>query len=111
MRLESSDGKIFDVQEAVALQSVMIKNVAEDFGYEDPIPLPSVSSDILEKIIQYCTHHVDHPPRPMETQDDVDPWDVDFVKLDRSILFQLALAAQYLDIMSLLYLVRSTNLL
>jgi len=75
--------------------------MVEDFGFENPIPLLSMSSEILEKIIKYCTHHVDHPPCPMETPDDVDPWDVDLVKVDCSTLFHLALAAQYLHIRSL----------
>lgn len=58
VRVESSDCRIFDVPEAGAFQSVIIKNVMEEFGSENPIPVPSVSSDILEKIIEYCTYRL-----------------------------------------------------
>ena len=33
--------------------------VLQDLGVDDehPIPLPTVSGAILEKVIDYCTHH------------------------------------------------------
>ena len=105
MRLKSSDGKIFEVPKAVALLSVIIKTVVEDLRSENPIPLPSVSSDILEKIIKYCTYHVDHPIR---TIGKVDPWDAEFVNVDLPTLFQIGWAAQSLDIATLLDLVCRT---
>ena len=37
----------------------------EDLSTNTPVPLPFVSSDILEKVIQYCRYHVLH-----ETLDD-----------------------------------------
>jgi S-phase kinase-associated protein 1 len=108
VRLRSSDGKIFDVEEAVALQSTLIKKLAKDIGAENPIPLPAVSSHILEKIIEYCRYHVHHPPRPVKSADDGDQWDVDFVNVDVPTLFQLGQAAHYLDIISLIDLVART---
>jgi len=101
--VKSSDGQIFEVPETVALQSGIIKKFIDVVGTENPIPLPCVSSHILEKIIKYCTYHVHHT-----TQGVVDPWDVEFVNVDRSTLFQLAQAAHYLDITTLLDLVCQT---
>jgi len=109
VRLESSEGKIFEVEEAAAVQSVFIKKFVEDIGRKNPIHLDYVSTEILEKVIEYCTYHVDHPPRPMETADDVDQWDVEFLmNVDKPTLFQLAQAAHFLVIKSLLDLVCRT---
>lgn len=56
----------------------------------------------------YCTYHLHHPLRPSTPKHDVDPWYVEFLKVDHPILMQLALAAQHLDIATLLDLVCRT---
>jgi S-phase kinase-associated protein 1 len=99
--LLSSDGQSFEVRAAAALQSVIVTKVIEDFGPGIPIPVMEVSSEILEKVIEYCTYHADHPPRRIETIDDIDPWDVQFLNVDPEVLSLIALAAHYLDIPSL----------
>ena len=42
--LMSSEGKKFEVDEAVAFESQTVKNMIEDTGMDAPIPLPNVSS-------------------------------------------------------------------
>jgi len=44
-------------------------------------------------------------PRPMETIDDIDEWDVQFLKVDRATLSEIATSTNYLDIKSLISLV------
>ncbi|KAJ1999869.1 E3 ubiquitin ligase complex SCF subunit scon-3 [Coemansia thaxteri] len=110
--LQSSDGKDFTVERAVALQSVLIKNLLEDIGESDEaIPLPNVAGKVLEKIIEYCEHHMDDPP-PIQDEfdeipkrsDDIEPWDENFIKVDQELLFEILLASNYMDIKPLLEL-------
>ncbi|KAL1785309.1 S-phase kinase-associated protein 1 [Sigmodon hispidus] len=109
IRLQSSDGERFEVDVEIAKQSVTIKTMLEDEGDDDPVPLPNVNAAILRKVIQWCTHHKDDPPPPPEDDenkekwtDDIPVWDQEFLKVDQGTLFELILAANYLDIKGLL---------
>jgi len=108
VKLESSDNKVFEVPQEIASMSVTIKHMLEDIGDSDtPIPLPNVNGYILEKVIEYCRYHHEHPSLPSEEKDekrtdDIIPWDREFCKVDQPTLFELILAANYLDIKPLL---------
>lgn len=112
IKLQSSDGEIFDIDVEIAKQSVMIKTMLEDLGMdegeEEPVPLPNVNAAILRKVIQWCTYHKDDPPPPEDDEnkekrtDDICSWDTEFLKVDQGTLFELILAANYLDIKGLL---------
>ncbi|KAI3926294.1 hypothetical protein MKW98_028430 [Papaver atlanticum] len=103
--LKSSDGETFDVEESVALQSQTIKHMIEDDCADNGIPLPNVTSKILAKVIEYCRKHDD----PTDDKDkDLKDWDAEFVKVDQATLFDLILAANYLNIKSLLDLTCQT---
>mmetsp|Transcript_30083 Transcript_30083/g.66645 ORF Transcript_30083/g.66645 Transcript_30083/m.66645 type:complete len:157 (+) Transcript_30083:173-643(+) len=112
VRLTSSDSQTFEVDEEVALESQTIKNMIEDTGSEDAIPLPNVSGKILARVIEYCKYHVDANKKlgdkPMKSEDDVKTWDAEFVKVDQATLFDLILAANYLNIKGLLDLTCQT---
>ncbi|CAB0038189.1 unnamed protein product [Trichogramma brassicae] len=81
IKLQSSDGEVFEVDVAIAKCSITIKTMLEDLGMdedeEEVVPLPNVNSAILRKVIQWG--HV-----------------------DQGTLFELILAANYLDIKGLL---------
>ncbi|RYR79274.1 hypothetical protein Ahy_A01g004106 isoform A [Arachis hypogaea] len=97
--LKSSDGEAFEVDEAVALESQTIKHMIED----------DCADKILAKVIEYCKKHVEAAnaeERPNE--EDLKTWDADFVKVDQATLFDLILAANYLNIKSLLDLTCQT---
>ena len=55
-------------------------------------------------MIQWATYHKDDPPLPEDDEnkekrtDDICSWDADFLKVDQGTLFELILAANYLDI-------------
>jgi|EP00029_Vermamoeba_vermiformis_P006309 S-phase kinase-associated protein 1 len=116
VKLESSDKKEFVVPVEVASQSVTIKNMLEDLGSDNdaPIPLPNVSAKILEKVITYCKYHHEHPTPQSEEKkdekrtDDIIPWDREFCQVDQATLFELILAANFLDIKPLLDLTCKT---
>ena len=98
IKLQSSDGEIFPVDVEIAKQSVTIKIMLEELGMdeedEEVVPLPNVNAAILKKLIQWATYHKDDPPLPS--------WDANFLKVDQGTLFELILAANYLDIKGLL---------
>ncbi|KAH8950448.1 hypothetical protein BDL97_10G085800 [Sphagnum fallax] len=112
VKLKSSDDEMFEVEEAVAFESQAVKNMIEDTGMDHPIPLPNVSSKILAKVIEYCKYHVDNQKasddKPATSEDEIKAWDLDFVKVDQATLFNLILAANYLNIKNLLDLTCQT---
>ncbi|KAF7129020.1 hypothetical protein RHSIM_Rhsim10G0208000 [Rhododendron simsii] len=121
--LKSSDGEAFDVEEVVAFESQTIKDafeVEEVVAFESQtikdmicadrvIPLPNVTSKILAKVIEYCKKHVETPnTEDRFAEDELETWDAEFVKVDQPVLFDLILAANYLNIKSLLDLTCQT---
>eukprot|EP00012_Vannella_robusta_P011716 CAMPEP_0206196452 /NCGR_PEP_ID=MMETSP0166-20121206/8454_1 /ASSEMBLY_ACC=CAM_ASM_000260 /TAXON_ID=95228 /ORGANISM="Vannella robusta, Strain DIVA3 518/3/11/1/6" /LENGTH=162 /DNA_ID=CAMNT_0053613925 /DNA_START=29 /DNA_END=517 /DNA_ORIENTATION=- len=118
VQLKSKDDKVFSVEKDVACMSTTIKNLIDDIDEldeETAIPVPNVSGAILEKVIQYCEHHLDNPVPAVEDKsheekrtDDILPWDAEFCQVDQSTLFELILAANFLDIKSLLDLTCKT---
>ncbi|KAI3851587.1 hypothetical protein MKX03_020758 [Papaver bracteatum] len=105
--LKSSDGETFDVKESVALQSQTIKHMIEDDCADNGIPLPNVTSKILAKVIEYCKKHDDNA-NEKEKDDELTNWDAEFVKVDQATLFDLILAANYLNVKELLDLTCQT---
>ncbi|KAJ6398297.1 hypothetical protein OIU77_019154 [Salix suchowensis] len=104
--LRSSDRESFEVDEAVALESQTIKQMIEDDCADNGIPLPNVTSKILAKVIEYCKKHVETPKledRGTNSGDyELQIWDYEFVKVDQATLFDLFMAASYLNIKGLL---------
>ncbi|KAM1987134.1 hypothetical protein ACFX15_034438 [Malus domestica] len=116
--LKSSDGEAFEVDEAVAMESQTIKHMVEDDCADNAIPLPNVTSHILAKVIEYCRKHVEGRTDGDSTdfgkigdESTLKKFDDDFVneiKADQNVLFDLILAANYLNIKSLLDLTCQT---
>nr|GEX87553.1 SKP1-like protein 1B [Tanacetum cinerariifolium] len=89
----------------VALESQTIKHVIEDECADTVIPLPNVTSKILSKVIEYCKKHVEAPKTEDKVvEEDLKSFDTNFVKVDEGTLFDLIMAANYLNIKSLLNL-------
>lgn len=108
--LKSSDGESFEVLEVVALESQTIKHMIEDDCANSVIPLPNVTSKILAKVLEYCNRHVEAASKTDDraTEEELKNFDADFVKVDQGTLFDLILAANYLNIKSLLDLTCQT---
>ncbi|BGP54239.1 hypothetical protein JCM8202v2_001816 [Rhodotorula sphaerocarpa] len=110
VKLSTSEGEEFEVEHDVAVRSVLIKNMLEDVGESDQaIPLPNVSANVLKKVLEWCDHHRKDPEPLAEDQDDtrrktteISDWDAKFIQVDQEMLFEIILAANYLDIKPLL---------
>ncbi|ANZ76545.1 BA75_03389T0 [Komagataella pastoris] len=73
------------------------------------IPTPNVRSTVLKLIIEWCEHYKDIS-FPDENQDEdskktppIDEWDKNFLNVDQEMLYEIILAANYLNIRPLLY--------
>ncbi|CDP16774.1 unnamed protein product [Coffea canephora] len=109
--LNSSDGETFEVEESVILQSQTIKHMIEDDCANSAIPLPNVTGTILAKVLEYCKQHVKPNDGEESSKDEAErlkSFDAEFVKVDQKTLFDIILAANYLDIKGLLVLTCQT---
>jgi S-phase kinase-associated protein 1 len=107
----SKDGVKFAVPRPVAQMSVTIKEMLEDLEEsEQEIPLPEVTAAYFEKVIAYCERHHYYPEVSTDPNwtpeskrsDDIVPWDANFINLPQEDIFQIILAANYLNIKNLL---------
>ncbi|KAF3334149.1 SKP1-like protein 1B-like protein [Carex littledalei] len=118
IRLKSSEGVVFVVPETVVMQSKTICHVIEDFSTITFIPLPNVRAPTLAMVIEYCKKHVEAAdasktemtedgsrPMPASTRisdKELRNWDMKFVDVDKDMLYDLIMAADYLHIEGLL---------
>lgn len=114
--LSAVDGAEYTVDVEVAKISETIKNLIEDAGIDNPVPLPNITGPILAKVIEFCKYYHEHPPAVAEpgaepnpvTTSAISTWEAEYVRVDQQLLFQLVLAANYLDIKPLLDLTCKT---
>ena len=111
VKLLCSDGDTVEVDIKAAEQSVLIKGLIEESGTEEEIPLPQVKKSILEKVVVFCTHSLDHQTpeidKPLSHSDMaqvVDAWHAEYIDIPQEELFELVMAANYLDVKPLLEL-------
>ncbi len=105
----SSDGEKFQISEKAARKSALIKGVIDDYPDDPEVPLHNVKAGILQKIISYLEYYKDNDPRELERPlpsanfaECVDSWDYQFIELDLELIFELILAANYMDIRPLM---------
>jgi S-phase kinase-associated protein 1 len=96
---------------SVKLLMLMLNFFLLEEGDEDTqeIPLPNVKASVLQKVIDFCTHHREDPmndiQKPLKSSimnEVVQQWYADFVSVEQPMLFELILAANYMDIKPLL---------
>ena len=109
--LRSFDGECFLVSEVVALMSQSIRHIIEDNGIEGIIPVPNVDAKVLSMVIEYCKKHVigeatiaADDSNPNISEEELKKWDEDFIDIDMDRLYEIIMAANFLDINELLNL-------
>lgn len=115
IKLQSSDGEIFDVEMEIVNMSKTLKTMFEDLGSNDDeiVSLRKIRSDILKKVLEWAHQHR-NDPLPTETDDDekmnefplpsddIDDWDAEFMNVCHATRFELINAANFLNIKGLL---------
>lgn len=109
--LKSNDGKTFETDVDVIKCSGTIQTLLShcDMMDEDDsvIPLPTVDSATLERILKWAEHHKTDPElteddlRKLKASKTIPEWDAEFVKISMDALYSLLVAANYLDIKAL----------
>ena len=101
IKLKSCDGFISDVGADVVKQMVTIKTMLEDLGSdedsEEEVLIPNVRGAVLEKIINWTEFHAN--------EDDLTKriaWYNQFFYLELIEIFDIIIAADYLDVETLL---------
>jgi len=63
----------------------------------------------LKKVMEWCEHHKNDPPATNDDDadsrkksTDIEEWDQKYMQVDQEMLFEIILAANYLDIKALL---------
>ena len=105
VKLTTSDDKDRDMPYDIAKMNQTIATMIDDDCFEESdegLPLSNVSAAVLDKVIEYCQHHKDDPPLSEEQveekrREEITGWDADFVKVPQNELFELILAANFLD--------------
>jgi S-phase kinase-associated protein 1 len=112
--LVSSDGEKMQISAKAAQRSQLVKGIIEDYPDDAEVPLNNVKSNILKKIKEYLEHYQESDPKEIERplasqnyQDCVEPWDYEFINVDLDLIFEIILAANYMDIKPLLELASS----
>jgi S-phase kinase-associated protein 1 len=115
LKLNSKDGKSYTVERKHAFISNLIKTGLENDDKADEFPVPGVTSAVLEKVVEYLSHHkgteppiIEKPLRSKVMRDVCsDKWDAEYIDRigeTRQLLYDLILAANYMDIKGLLHL-------
>ncbi|KAJ1693754.1 hypothetical protein LUZ63_010452 [Rhynchospora breviuscula] len=126
--LKSNDGvTTVEVEEMAALQSDTIKRALEESDPDQCIPLANVTGEVLSKIVDYLTKQSEFASnKPQEILEknlpelkddvakaeadleawkkDVEAWEDQYINVDMNMLYDLYLAANYMDIKGLLQL-------
>ena len=111
--LISSDGVHFAVPEAAANLSETIQHMIEDGCTDGGVPLPKVAGGVLAKVLEYCNKHAaasagGEGSSSSSDKEELDKFDKAFVEVDQATLFDLILAANYLNVKGMLDLTCQT---
>ncbi|CAI0417942.1 unnamed protein product [Linum tenue] len=101
------------------MQSQTIKHMIEDGCAGDGIPIPNVTGAILAKVLEvtgvilakvleFCKKHQEHAPGHQSDAEELKKWDAEFAKVGQDTLYDLLMAANYLNIKDLLDLICQT---
>jgi len=112
---EGENGKKVTLVKKHAFISVLVKTSIENDQAAKEVPLPGVEGPILAEVVNYMQHHkgveppiVEKPLRSKVMKEVCqDAWDADYIDAigdDRQKLYDVILAANYMDIKSLLHL-------
>ena len=115
IQLKSKDNKCYQVDIKCASISRLVHSSLENDAEAQEVPILSVEGLVLEKVVTYMNHHKGTEPpiveKPLRSKDMkivcADSWDAEFIDNigeNRQLLYDIILAANYMDIKGLLHL-------
>ena len=88
-KLMTSDGQLVEVKKEIAEYSRFVKNIIEDTGIDEDVPLPGVTKATLETVLVYLeyVHAESEPeiPKPLRSNnlgDVIHEWFVSYLEKD-----------------------------
>jgi S-phase kinase-associated protein 1 len=111
--LVSQEGNKLEVKASVIKKSelcvTMLDDADDDEDTAQEIPLPNVKDETLKKVIEFLEYHsenefkeIEKPLKSADMKEVVSEWDAEFVSVENEKLFELILAANYMDVKDLL---------
>ena len=108
INLKSKGGKRVAIKLKAAMNSNFLRNYNIDYPNTD-VYLKNIKYPTLKKIKKYLEHYMHNTPKKIEMplpnkdfKDCIDEWDYDFINCDTETILELMVAANFLDINSLL---------
>lgn len=109
VRLQSADLEVFELDADYARHSGWIRSILEEsrnLDRQDFISLRTVNGVVLRKVIDWLVHHKDDLTEGDEEMEEKSEhlltWDKEFFDVEKEMLIDLVLAANFLDIRGLL---------
>ena len=112
VNLVSQEGNSVKISLENAIISKLVEIMIDDEKDEEEIqeiPLPAVKTVILGKIVEFMNHYnaepmkeITKPIKSNNMSEVVQEWYANFVNIDQEVLFELILAANFMDIHPLL---------
>ncbi|XP_006655713.2 SKP1-like protein 5 [Oryza brachyantha] len=95
--LISSDGERFEVSEAAASLSQILRHMIED-DCVDPagVVLPNVAAKPLAKVVEYCTRHAGAGAGDEAAAEELERFDAEFIDVGMDMLHALLTAANFM---------------
>lgn len=105
VKIISNDDREFTVPKKVAEMSEFIEEMMISINDpETPVLLPNVDGASLEKVLKYCTYHIEHDPISDPDNETILDWDKQFCEVENPELFRLLGAANDMSVKPLLKL-------
>lgn len=110
---DETEQKSFPIDRTSAMMCNLVKSILEGDQEVKRIEIKKVTADILELVVRYLEHHkgkvpaeIAKPIRSVKMEKIVeDDWDATYINgMPKKTIFQVILAANYMDIKSLLHL-------
>ncbi|KAK5985999.1 S-phase kinase-associated protein 1 [Trichostrongylus colubriformis] len=101
-KVQTKEQEICEVPASVIAMSKLVTTMLEDLSLQDddtPIPIPNVSAPVFKKVVAWCEKH---KADAKESKQKLEGWSEEFFKVEYPMLFEIIMAANYLDIPKLL---------
>jgi S-phase kinase-associated protein 1 len=110
LTLISSDNKKVQIDSKSAERSVLLRGLIQDYSEDSDIPMTDINGEILSKIVEWLIHWRDDEPKTIpkplpsaDFKDATEEWNVEWItKFSLEDNYELIVAANYMDIKSLL---------